>query len=203
MFITVEGIDGSGKTTLIKSLKSRFPDFYYTKEPTDSFQFDALKKLNSPGNSFYNFFLFTYDRLNHQEDLKRNKKIICDRYLASSIAYEGTMIEKLFGSRIETIRWMVNVSKMMIFPDIIIYLDVDINTAMDRIETSRKNLNFRGKQLSMLEERNGLSNIKEYYDYFLNNIAEFIEKPVEIKRIDANKSTSYVLDEVYKIIEPL
>ena len=203
MFITVEGIDGSGKTTLIKSLKSRFPDFYYTKEPTDSFQFDALKKINSPGNSFYNFFLFTYDRLNHQEDLKRNKKIICDRYLASSIAYEGPMIEKLLGSRKETVQWMVDVSKMMLVPDVIIYLEVDIDTAMSRIETSRKNLNFNGKQLSMLEEKNGLYGIKEYYDYFLDNISVFIEKSVDIRRIDASKSISYVLEQVQKIIEVL
>lgn len=203
MFITVEGIDGSGKTTLIKALRVVFPDFYYTKEPTDEFQFTDLKKLNSPENSFYNFFLFTYDRLIHQKDLKKNKKIICDRYLASSIAYEGPMIEKLLGSRKETVQWMVDVSKMMLVPDVIIYLEVDIDTAMSRIETSRKNLNFNGKQLSMLEEKNGLYGIKEYYDYFLDNISEFIEKSVDIRRIDASKSKSYVLEQVQKIIEVL
>ena len=203
MFITVEGIDGSGKTTLIKALRVVFPDFYYTKEPTDEFQFTDLKKLNSPENSFYNFFLFTYDRLIHQKDLKKNKKIICDRYLASSIAYEGPMIEKLLGSRKETVQWMVDVSKMMLVPDVIIYLEVDIDTAMSRIETSRKNLNFNGKQLSMLEEKNGLYGIKEYYDYFLDNISEFIEKSVDIRRIDASKSISYVLEQVQKIIEVL
>ena len=203
MFITVEGIDGSGKTTLIKALRVVFPDFYYTKEPTDEFQFTDLKKLNSPENSFYNFFLFTYDRLIHQKDLKKNKKIICDRYLASSIAYEGPMIEKLLGSRKETVQWMVDVSKMMLVPDVIIYLEVDIDTAMGRIETSRKNLNFNGKQLSMLEEKNGLYGIKEYYDYFLDNISVFIEKSVDIRRIDASKSISYVLEQVQKIIEVL
>jgi dTMP kinase len=203
MFITVEGIDGSGKTTLIKALRPIFPDFYYTKEPTDEFQFTDLKKLNSPENSFYNFFLFTYDRLIHQKDLKKNKKIICDRYLASSIAYEGPMIEKLLGSRKETVQWMVDVSKMMLVPDVIIYLEVDIDTAMSRIETSRKNLNFNGKQLSMLEEKNGLYGIKEYYDYFLDNISVFIEKSVDIRRIDASKSISYVLEQVQKIIEVL
>ena len=203
MFITVEGIDGSGKTTLIKALRVVYPDFYYTKEPTDEFQFTDLKKLNSPENSFYNFFLFTYDRLIHQKDLKKNKKIICDRYLASSIAYEGPMIERLLGSRKETVQWMVNVSKMMLVPDVIIYLEVDIDTAMGRIETSRKNLNFKGKQLSMLEEKNGLYSIKEYYDYFLDNISVFIEKSVDIRRIDASKSISYVLEQVQKIIEVL
>ena len=203
MFITVEGIDGSGKTTLIKALRPIFPDFYYTKEPTDEFQFTDLKNLSTPENSFYNFFLFTYDRLNHQKDLKKNKKIICDRYLASSIAYEGPMIERLLGSRKETVQWMVNVCKMMLVPDIIIYLEVDIDTAIGRIETSRKNLNFKGKQLSMLEEKNGLYRIKEYYDYFLDNISQFIEKSVHIRRIDASKSTSYVLEQVQKIIEVL
>ncbi|WMT51613.1 MAG: dTMP kinase [Ferroplasma sp.] len=203
MFVTMEGIDGSGKTTLINSLKPAFPDFHYTKEPTDAFQFGELKKLSSPENSFYNFFLFTYDRLNHQEELKSNKKIICDRYLASSIAYEGPMIEKLMGDQKETVRWMVNVSKMMMMPDIIIYLDVDIDTAVDRIRASRKNLNFRGRQLSILEERQGLSRIKEYYNYFLDNISEFIEKPVDVIKINGNDPAELVLEQARKIIESI
>ena len=203
MFITMEGIDGSGKTTLINSLKPVFPDFHYTKEPTDAFQFGDLKKLSSPENSFYNFFLFTYDRLNHQRELRSNKKIICDRYLASSIAYEGPMIEKLLGDQNATVRWMVNVSKIMLMPDIIIYLDVDINTAVDRITASRKDLNFRGRQLSILEERHGLSCIKKYYDYFLDNISEFIEKPVDVIKINANDPASFVLEKVQKIIKSL
>jgi dTMP kinase len=113
------------------------------------------------------------------------------------------MIEKLIGDQRETVRWMVNVSKMMVMPDIIIYLDVDIDTAVERIRASRKNLNFRGRQLSILEERQGLSRIKEYYDYFLDNISEFIEKQVDVIKIDGNDPAALVLEQARKIIKSI
>jgi dTMP kinase len=200
MFITIEGIDGSGKTTLMTSLKKKLPDFHFTKEPTDDFQFANLKTLSSPYNSFYNFFLFTYDRLKHQDEIKGHESILCDRYLASSIAYEGPMIEKFFHGKDETIEWMLNVSKMVKMPDMIIYLDASLPVALERIRDNRKSLNFRGKQLSMLEEECGLKTIKEYYEYFFKNISHFVQKPIKIKIINANKTPEEVMADAERII---
>lgn len=200
MFITIEGIDGSGKTTLTNSLREKFPEFHFTREPTDNFQFANLKTLNSPHNSFYNFFLFTYDRLEHQDEIKAYKNVLCDRYLASSIAYEGPMIEKFFQDRDETIKWMINVSKMLKMPDMIIYLDVPLQVALKRIKNNRKNLNFRGKSLSILEESKGLKNISEYYEYFFENISVFMEMPIKIERINAGRTSEYVLEKAESLI---
>ncbi len=200
MFITIEGIDGSGKTTLVNSLRNKFNDVHFTREPTDKFQLANLKTLSTPSNSFYNFFLFTYDRLEHQDEINGYKNVICDRYLASSIAYEGPMIEKLFNSRQETILWMMEVSKMLKLPDMIIYLDVPLPVAVERIRNSRKHLNFRGKQLSMLEEEKGLEIIKDYYNYFLGNIALFTKKTIKIEKINANRSIEDVLHSAENIV---
>jgi dTMP kinase len=202
MFITVEGIDGSGKTTLANSLKGKLDMFHFTREPTDRFEFERLKTLSNPYNSFYNFFLFTYDRLEHQEEIKKYEYVLCDRYIVSSIAYEGPMLEKFFGSREETVKWMVNVSMMLKIPDVIIYLDVPLSVALERIKKNRKDLNFRGKQLSMLENPDVLDKIKKYYDYFFDNVNKFIQN-VKIVKIDAGKSQDDVLDSVEKIIKEL
>lgn len=200
MFITIEGIDGSGKTTLVNSLRKIFDNIHFTREPTDKFQLANLKTLSTPSNSFYNFFLFTYDRLEHQEEINGYKNVICDRYLASSIAYEGPMIEGLFGDRKETVLWMMEVSKMLKLPDMIIYLDANLDVALERIRNSRKNLNFRGKQLSILEEREGLKAIQDYYEYFLGNMKMFTQKQIKIEKIDANSSMEDVLYKAENII---
>jgi len=203
MFITIEGIDGSGKTTLVNSLKEKFQNIHFTREPTDKFQLANLKTLSSPYNSFYNFFLFTYDRLEHQDEINKYKNVISDRYLASSIAYEGPMIEKLFQNRQETVSWMMEVSKMLKLPDVIIYLDASLPVALERLRKNRKNLNFRGKQLSMLEEEKGLEAIKNYYEYFLDNIGMFTSKQIKIEKIDANRSIEEVLYKAENIINEI
>jgi dTMP kinase len=200
MFITIEGIDGSGKTTLVNSLKKKFHNIHFTREPTDKFQLASLKTLSTPSNSFYNFFLFTYDRLEHQDEINEYRNVISDRYLASSIAYEGPMLEKLFPDRETTVFWMMEVSKMLKLPDIIIYLDVSLPVALERLRDNRKNLNFRGKQLSMLEEEEGMKTIKNYYEYFLGNIKMFTKKQIKIEKIDADKPLEDVLYKAENII---
>ena len=44
MLVTLEGIDGSGKTTIISALQEVYPDAIYTLEPTDSWYGDAVQK---------------------------------------------------------------------------------------------------------------------------------------------------------------
>lgn len=205
MFINIEGIDGSGKTSIINYLKTKFNNIYFTKEPTDNFEFNKLKKLDNEYDSIYNFFLFTYDRLNHQKDLEENKDniIISDRYIASSIAYEGPLIDKFFNNIDETIKWILYVSKMIKLPDIIIYLDLDIDIAMERIKNNRKNLNKNNKILSILEEKKNLENVKIYYDYFFRNLNKFVDKKIDIIKLNANRNKNEIFYDVYNRIKNL
>jgi len=205
MFINIEGIDGSGKTSIINYLKTKFNNIYFTKEPTDNFEFNKLKKLDNEYDSIYNFFLFTYDRLNHQKYLEENKNniIISDRYISSSIAYEGPLINKFFNNIDETIKWILYVSKMIKLPDIIIYLDLDIDIAMERIKNNRKNLNKNNKILSILEEKNNLKNVKIYYDYFFKNLNKFVDKKIDIIRLNANRNENEIFYDIYNIIKNL
>ncbi len=205
MLINIEGIDGSGKTTLVNYLKTKFNNIYFTREPTENFEYNNLKRLNNKYDSIYNFFLFTYDRINHQEEIKNNidKIIISDRYITSSIAYEGPLIDQFFSNVDETINYILSVSKMIILPDIIIYLDLDIDTAIGRIEKNRKNLDYNNKILSILEEKNNLKDVKIYYDYFFNNLKKFVSKDIKVIKIDANRDKNEIFNDAYKIIKNL
>ncbi|WP_287960081.1 dTMP kinase [Acidiplasma sp.] len=206
MFINIEGIDGSGKTTLVNNLKNTFPDFYYTREPTDGFDYAGLVPLENEYNSILDFFLFTYDRIRHQKEIKENIKniVISDRYIASSIAYEGPLIERFFSGIDETIQYLMDVSRpVKCMPDVIIYLDVKIDTALKRIINNRKVLKYRDEKLSVLEKKNVLGFVSTYYLYFLKNIKKFTGTDIKVEYVDANRPENMVLNDTIKIIEKL
>lgn len=92
-FITIEGIDGSGKSTLCKELASRLPDddYIFTYEP----YLDATRDmLHDPEESLSRTDIFLQDRIEHCLDvispaLDDGKNVICDRYMLSTIAYQN------------------------------------------------------------------------------------------------------------------
>lgn len=93
MYIILEGIDTSGKSTQIALLKKHFPDAYFTREPGGSELGIKLREilLHSPIHSpAAEMFLFLADRAEHAHTLPKNKRdqlIISDRGLVSGIAY--------------------------------------------------------------------------------------------------------------------
>lgn len=102
MFITLEGIEGSGKSTLLKALVRFFEtqkkNVLVTREPGGSELGLKLRAiiLNATENicPTAELFLFLADRAQHVHDviqpaLLRGQIVICDRYVDSTIAYQG------------------------------------------------------------------------------------------------------------------
>jgi dTMP kinase len=91
--ITIEGIDGCGKTTLCNSLRNRLPanDYLFTYEP----YFNATRdRLHDPEEEQSRTDIFLQDRIEHCLDvispaLDRGQNVICDRYMLSTIAYQN------------------------------------------------------------------------------------------------------------------
>ena len=165
MFVAFEGIDGTGKTTLVSMLKKDLMDRGYrvfaTKEPTDALALpDALKESRDPHSGLSLFFRFTEDRFVHQNEISKHLElgeiVLCDRYILSSMAYQGVLLEKLFGTREKAISWMSAVSDVIrVRPDITFYLDVDPVISMRRIS--------RRGALTGFEENDYLSGVREFY----------------------------------------
>jgi len=106
------------------------------------------------------------DRFRHQFEIEdavsAGKTVICDRYLLSSYAYQGPVIEKFMGSRAKTIEWMGNVSSIItVRPDITIYLRISPATAMKRIAGR--------KTLSGFENREFLELVHGYYEFLASD----------------------------------
>ena len=101
MFVTFEGVDGSGKTTQAKLLHARLQadrqDVVLTREPGGTELGEQVRNLVLHGGHvapWAEALLYAASRAQHVEEvirpaLERGTAVICDRYVDSSVAYQG------------------------------------------------------------------------------------------------------------------
>lgn len=167
MFVALEGIDGSGKSTISKmmceSLRDSGHKVFWTREPTNNIKWnEKLRRGRDPASGISLFFRFTEDRYVHQdlisEHLKSGEIVICDRYLLSSYAYQGAIIESSFPDRDTVLKWMEDTSSIIrVRPDVTFYLDLDPEISMERL--------IRRASLTGFEEKTYLNHVRELYNY--------------------------------------
>jgi len=134
LFVVLEGIDGSGKTTISKMLVDRLNRLgfkaEYTFEPTDSEIVEVIRgKYSEYRDAYVDALTFALDRLLHLKRkviplLRDGFIVVSDRYMYSSVAYQAAS-----GAPIE---WVLLVNKYALKPDVTIYLDVDPETGLRR-----------------------------------------------------------------------
>ena len=142
MLICIEGIDASGKTTqaklLVKNLNDMGYEAVYTSEPTKGFFGQILRQKILYGNervpAVVEALLFALDRLEHVEKeikpaLEKEKIVVSDRYLYSSIAYQGA-------AGLDP-AWIEEINRWAIKPDLAIYLDVPAEVVIKRLKRKR------------------------------------------------------------------
>ena len=100
MLVTLEGIDGSGKTTIISALQEVYPDAVYTLEPTDSWYGEAVRKSikTTTADPLAELFLYMADHAYHLQTtiipaLTDGKLVISDRYIDSRYAYQSASLD--------------------------------------------------------------------------------------------------------------
>ncbi len=165
MFIALEGIDGSGKSTMARLLASKLQssgrDVFLTHEPTPSLTLPAdLISRRDTEAAVDLFFRFTADRYRHQfeigDALRHGKTVISDRYLLSSLAYQGPLLDEIFHDSRKTVDWMMSVSEIItIRPDVNICIDITADTAIKRI--------WRRKNVTGFEDLEYLERVRTYY----------------------------------------
>jgi len=185
-FICVEGLDGCGKTTQAKLLVKKLKKSYgavYTVEPSRGKIGTFIKKYCLHGKkrlpSIVEALLFAADRFEHVENevlpaLNEGKLVISDRYVYSSLAYQGVA-----GLDLE---WIKKINEHALRPDLAIFIDVDPEIVIKRLKRKK----------SVMENLETQRKVREVYMKFVEN--------GELVKIDGNKSKKEVANEILTLI---
>ena len=189
MLITFEGIDGSGKSTLIKQvgeyLKSKNLNTLITYEPYD----EDIRNLIKSGKYLpkAELALFTADRVQHIENiilpaLKDNMIVLCDRFIDSTIAYQfgGNGISP------DIIKAMYKLFNYPIYPERTYYLDIPVSEAMFRIS----------KRYSKEYDKYDCQSYEFYQNIQIGYKQAIKEDPSRFCTVDANRSINKILSDI-------
>lgn len=156
-FVTFEGIDGSGKSTIsklvYKKLKSNEHNVILTYEPTDTWIGKQVQRcIESNTDPFITAYTFIADRLEHVKQIKKwlnqGKIVLCDRYAESTYAYQGVQMEGIIN---DPIHWLKELSKDHILkPNRTFVFIIDPGTSLSRIKNRHNLIPF--ERVSFLEK---------------------------------------------------
>ena len=152
MFITLEGGEGSGKSSTALKLEKYFEDKGFdvilTREPGGTKLANDIRELimNNELDAYEEMLLFNVARVNHLKNvimpaLKDNKIVICDRFIDSSRVYQGILGDLPYEQyqKIENLNTMIKYSENMI--DITLLFDVDPKIGLERIHSNNRETN--------------------------------------------------------------
>ena len=205
-YISLEGIDGSGKTTQVKKLATYFKkqgrEVVVTREPRKTegiigkfVQQILLGNVKIPSKAFQ--YLFTADRVMHYEELiipslEAGKVVISDRCFWSAIPYgildrKGPINEKTKAYLLVS-QSILSMYHQFIVPDYTFYLHIKAKDAMERMPTKEE-----GKEI--YETREQLDSLYRGYNFLLQ------EFPKEFIVVDAKQDVKQVTHEIIKEIK--
>ncbi len=190
LFIVLEGIDGTGKSTQARRLgewfESRGREVVLSREPTDGPWGRKLRESASTGRLSPQDELqyFLNDRRQHVEEviqpaLGAGKVVILDRYYFSTMAYQGSR-----GFDPAEIRRMNE--EFAPVPDLLLILDLDVDTAHDRI-------GHRGDSTNEFEKHESLTRCREIF-------LSLKDEPFA-RVIDSNGSLDEVSERILRAVE--
>ena len=148
-FITFEGCEGAGKSTLIlkvfDALVQRGLDVIKTREPGGSVPGQQIRKLLLESKSLSprtEVLLFLADRAEHVHSvikpaLEMDKVVLCDRYTDSTLAYQGA-------ARSLNVTELCSFAAYELEPHLTLYLDIDPQLGLSRIQRKKDRMETEG-----------------------------------------------------------
>lgn len=201
LFIALEGIDGSGKSTqarrINKFLEEQGIQTFLTNEPTGHEVGKLIRSIFShetEANQHTIAALFVADRLQHildeknglLQNIKKGRTVISDRYYFSSYAYHSVFVD---------MDWVIQLNKRcadLLKPDVTVFIDADPEICMER-------LNARRETLEMYETLGNLMKVRENYFKAFDK-QKNSEKVVVI---NGNRSEEEIASEIKSVISNL
>lgn len=169
MLVTIEGIDGAGKSTIVEHIDASdiakgSDDVVFTREPTDSPYGELLREnlAKDTANKFTELFLFMADHADHVDSTIRpavnsGKIVVCDRYIDSRCAYQGVTLRDEVTNPLRFIEELHGIDgcedSWSVVPDVTVFIDISVDTAINRLDTNHK-----------FEKKEKLQEIKQNYE---------------------------------------
>ena len=201
LFISIEGPDGSGKSTQIENIRKFFEEknieIVFTREPGGTPIGERIREIildNSfkEMDSMTEAMLYAASRAQHvaqiiKPALDQGKVVVCDRFVDSSLAYQG--YGRHLGDAVEVINgYAVNGC----MPDITFLMKVDPNVGKHRIQENRDTQDRL--------EHEKMAFHREVYRGYLDLEKKY---PTRIVGIDASMEIDEIRDEIYRKLEEI
>ena len=196
LFIAFEGIDGSGKSTQVELLAERLKQeghkIYSTFEPTDSPIGAIIRNIfrhRIEADERTIAALFVADRLDHLlnktngvlKKMEEGYTVITDRYYFSSYAYHSVHMP---------LEWIIEANSLsaeLLRPDLNIYIDVDPETGIKRLNNGRS-------LIELYETVDNLRQVREKYKEAIDHL-KFQE---QVLVVDGNRPADIIAAEIWK-----
>lgn len=197
IFISIEGPDGSGKSTQIENIKQFFKDknmdIVFTREPGGTAIGERIRTIILDNNCsemdyMTEAMLYAAARAQHVSQiikpaLAEGKIVVCDRFVDSSIAYQG------YGRRLgEAVAVINSYAVAGCMPDVTFLMKIDPAVGKNRIST---------------EQQDRLESEKEAFhnEVFKGYLELEKENPHRIFGIDASRSIEDIKKDIYSKLE--
>lgn len=189
IFLVIEGLDGSGKTTQAALLAEKFYKTYnilLTAEPSQgkigTFIRECCLYENQRLPTEAEALIFAADRIEHMHSevkpaLDEGKLVICDRYIYSSLAYQGSA-----GLSLD---WIKTINARALQPDFSIFIDVPPEKVIARLQRKK----------SVMETLETQQRVRGVY-------LKYVEKG-ELVRVDGDKNMEQVAEDLYRTVSSL
>ncbi|MCI0130073.1 MULTISPECIES: dTMP kinase [Enterococcaceae] len=203
VFITIEGPDGAGKSTVIEELIKKMShelnvDIVTTREPggipiSEKIREVILNPTHTMMDERTEALLYAAARRQHLVEkilpaLETNHLVVCDRFIDSSIAYQGAAR----GIGVEEVRQINDFAIEGNYPDLTLYLDVEASVGLSRINKGRSEA-----ELDRLDKES-----LDFHEQVRLAYLTLLElEPNRIKKIDASQSIENVVDTCYNLIK--
>ena len=197
IFITFEGPEGAGKTTIIRMLAERLENSLLTREPggidiAEQIRSVILAKENTAMDARTEALLYAAARRQHLIEkvmpaLENGKIVLCDRFVDSSLAYQGYAR----GLGVDEVLGINQFAILDMMPELTLYFDIEPELGFQRISKNK------GREVNRLdlESLDFHHKVREGYQLLLERF------PERIVKIDASRSLEEVLQDAAKIIE--
>ena len=207
LFITFEGGEGAGKTTLINRLKEHLEDAGYsvivTREPGGSRLGEQIRDLllhrlgDIPIGDKAELLLFLAARAQHVEEvirpsLREDKIILCDRFNDSSVAYQGYAR----GLGMDNVIALSAFATEGVAPHLTLFLDIDPQLGLERASKTVKDNQLAGKPDRIEAQK------QEFHALVRTAFLSIAQQdPKRVKVINAHDSPDKVFKQALQLIQ--